>query len=99
RLAKLLAQWIDDDPTFERLAEVRFSTVVFRYVSPGMTADQLNDHNARLLETVNATREVYLSHTKVGGRYAFRLAIGNIHTAEAHVRHAFDLVREAGRLK
>lgn len=99
RLAKLLAQWIDDDPIFERLAEVRFSTVVFRHVSPGMTADQLNDHNARLLETVNATREVYLSHTKVRGRYAFRLAIGNIHTAEAHVRRAFDLVREAGRLK
>ncbi|MEA2763730.1 MAG: aromatic-L-amino-acid/L-tryptophan decarboxylase [Gemmatimonadaceae bacterium] len=99
RLAKLLAQWIDDDPIFERLAEVRFSTVVFRHVSPGMTADQLNDHNARVLETVNATREVYLSHTKVRGRYAFRLAIGNIHTAEAHVRRAFDLVREAGRLK
>ncbi|MEA2707167.1 MAG: aromatic-L-amino-acid/L-tryptophan decarboxylase, partial [Gemmatimonadaceae bacterium] len=47
RLAKLLAEWIDNDPTFERLAEVSFSTVVFRHLSPGMTADQLNDHNAR----------------------------------------------------
>ena len=35
---------------------------------------------------VNATREVYLSHTRVRGSYALRIAIGNIHTTEAHVR-------------
>jgi aromatic-L-amino-acid decarboxylase len=64
-----------------------------------MTADQLNEHNARVLEKVNATREVYLSHTRVRGSYALRIAIGNIHTTEAHVRRAFDLVREAGTLK
>jgi aromatic-L-amino-acid decarboxylase len=99
RLAKRLAEWIDDDPTLERLAEVSFSTVVFRHASAGMTADQLNEHNARVLEKVNATREVYLSHTRVRGSYALRIAIGNIHTTEAHVRRAFDLVREAGTLK
>ncbi len=99
RLAKRLTEWIDDDPTLERLAEVNFSTVVFRHVSADMTADQLNEHNARVLEKVNATREVYLSHTRVRGSYALRLAIGNIHTREGHVRRALDLVREAGTLK
>src|SRR6202165_5997237 len=93
RFEKLLAEWIDDDPTLERLAEVNFSTVVFRHVPASMTADQLDGHNARLLEKVNASREVYLSHTRVRGRYALRVAIGNVHTTEAHVRHAFDLVR------
>jgi aromatic-L-amino-acid decarboxylase len=97
--AQKLAKWIDDDPTLERLAEVIFSTVVFRHRPAGMTADELNQHNVRVLEKVNATREVYLSHTRVRGSYALRIAIGNIHTTEAHVRRALDLVREAGTHK
>jgi aromatic-L-amino-acid/L-tryptophan decarboxylase len=96
RIAQSLARWIDDDPTLERLAEVNFSTVVFRHRLAGMTAEEVNQHNAQVLERVNATREVYLSHTRVRGNYALRLAIGNIHTTEVHVRRAFDLVREAG---
>ena len=99
RSAQKLAGWIDDDPTLERLAEVNFSTVVFRHRPVGMTAEELNQHNALVLEKVNATREVYLSHTRVRGSYALRLAIGNIHTTEAHVRRALDLVREAGTRK
>jgi aromatic-L-amino-acid decarboxylase len=61
-----------------------------------MTSDKLNEHNARVLEKVNASREVYLSHTRVRGSYALRVAIGNIHTTESHVRRVLDLVREAG---
>ena len=99
RFAQMLAAWIDDDPTLERLAEVNFSTVVFRHRSPGMTAEELNQHNARVLEKGNAAREVYLSHTRVRGSYAIRVAIGNIHTTEAHVRRALDLVRAAGARK
>jgi aromatic-L-amino-acid/L-tryptophan decarboxylase len=64
-----------------------------------LSPEDLNQHNARILERVNSTREVYLSHTRVRGRYALRIAIGNIHTTEAHVRRAFDLVGEAGTRK
>ena len=95
RIARCLAGWIDDDPVLERLAEVNFSTVVFRYHPPEMSADELDIQNARVLEAVNATREVYLSHTRVRGRYAMRIAIGNIHTTEAQVRRAFELVKNA----
>ncbi len=95
-IARTLSKWIDDDPELERLAEVNFSTVVFRHRPPGMNAAEVDQHNVKVLEKVNATREVYLSHTRLRGRYAIRIAIGNIHTTEAHVRHALDLVREAG---
>ena len=78
------------------MAEVTFSTVVFRHCPPGMTGRDIDVHNARLLEKLLAGREVYLSHTRVRGSYALRVAIGNIHTTEAHVRRAFDLVKEAG---
>lgn len=94
RLAGLLSGWIDADPDFERLADALFSTVVFRHRPPDMQRDHLNGHNQRLLERVNARREVYLSHTRVRGSYALRVAIGNIHTDEAHVRGALRVVKE-----
>jgi glutamate/tyrosine decarboxylase-like PLP-dependent enzyme len=99
RIAKSLARWIDEDPNLERLAEVNFSTVIFRHCPAGLSPEELNQHNVRVLERVNSTREVYLSHTRVRGRYALRVAIGNIHTTEAHVRRAFELVKEAGTQK
>jgi aromatic-L-amino-acid/L-tryptophan decarboxylase len=96
RIARVLSEWIDADSQLERLADVHFSTVVFRHRPAGMESAALNDHNARVLSRVNATREVYLSHTKVRGSCALRIAVGNIHTTEAHVLRALDLVREAG---
>jgi aromatic-L-amino-acid decarboxylase len=95
RIAKCLAGWIDEDPEFERLADANFSTVVFRHRPRGMKESELDAHNARILERVLAKREVFFSHTRVRGKYALRIAIGNIHTTEAHVRHAFELVKEA----
>ena len=77
------------------IAEVNFSTVVFRHCPPGMGGRELDDHNARLLARVVEGREVYLSHTRVRGSYALRIAIGNIHTTEAHVQRALELIREA----
>jgi len=96
RIAQMLARWVDDEPSFERLADVNFSTVVFRHRPPEMQADKVDSHNAAIMEYVNATREVYISHTRVRGRYALRIAIGNVHTTEAHVRRAFELIKEAG---
>jgi aromatic-L-amino-acid decarboxylase len=97
RIARSLADSIDSDPELERMAPVNFSTVVFRHRPPGMSGRKLDDHNARLLQDVLDTREVYLSHTRVRGSYALRIAIGNIHTTEAHVRRALDLVRKAAK--
>jgi aromatic-L-amino-acid decarboxylase len=51
--------------------------------------------NEQILETVNAGGEVYLSHTRVHGRYAIRLAVGNLRTTQAHVQRAWDLLRAA----
>src|SRR2546423_1015418 len=96
RIAGRLASWIDADMELERLADGQFSTVVFRHCPSGMAAEKLDEHNAKVLARVNATREVYLSHTRVRGSYALRIAIGNIHTTEVHVRRAFELVKEAG---
>jgi len=98
RLARLLSTWIDDDPELERMADAQFSTVVFRHRPPGLEEEALDAHNSRLLDRVNGSREIFLSHTRVRGSYALRIAIGNIHTAESHVRRALDIVkRESSR--
>ena len=94
RIARRLGEWIDNDPELERMAEVNFSTVVFRHCPPGMKGRDLDEHNARLLEKIVAGREVYLSHTRVRGCYALRIAIGNIHTTEEHVKRALELVKQ-----
>jgi len=101
RLAQLFAAWVDGDPDWERLAPALFSTVCFRLRPRGGAADEarLNPLNERLIEAVNATGEVYLSHAVLGGRYVLRLAIGNIRTEERHVRRAWEILRaEALRL-
>jgi aromatic-L-amino-acid decarboxylase len=95
RLARLFASWVDAAADFERLAPVPFSVVVFRHRPPGLAEPVLEQVNAAILERVNASGEVFLSHTRVGGRFGLRLAVGNIRTAERHVRRAWELVLEA----
>jgi aromatic-L-amino-acid decarboxylase len=101
RLARLFAEWIDADPSFERLAPVPFSVVCFRARPASLAGDAaaLDDLNARLLDRVNASGDVFLSHTRLNGLFTIRLAIGHLRTAELHVRRAYDLLRtELGRL-
>jgi aromatic-L-amino-acid decarboxylase len=97
RLGRELSGWIDADPELERLTDAQFSTVVFRHRPPGLDESALDDHNARVLERVNGTRQIYLSHTRVRGSYALRITIGNFHTTEIHVRRALEIVRESAR--
>ena len=95
RLARLFAQWVDDDPDFERLAPVPFSVVCFRVRPQALSHDDLalDSFNERLLGAVNASGDVFLSHTRLNGRIALRLAIGHLRTTEAHVARAWTLLR------
>ena len=96
RLARLFAGWVDADPGFERLAPVPFSVVCFRAKPAGMEDEAaLERLNAAVLDAVNASGEIFLSHTKLDGRYTLRLAVGHLRTAERHVARAWELVREA----
>jgi aromatic-L-amino-acid decarboxylase len=94
-LAREFASWVDAAPDWERVAPVPFSLVCFRHVPPGLAPDATDAHNAEILERVNASGRVYLSHTKLNGRFVLRLAIGNIRTERRHVAMAWDLLRQA----
>jgi aromatic-L-amino-acid decarboxylase len=101
RLAQLFASWVDGNADFERLAPAPFSVVCLRARPAGVNPDdpRLDAFNSALLDAVNASGQVFLSHTKLHGRFTVRLAVGNLRTTEEHVRTAWDLLRrEAGRL-
>ena len=96
-LARELAGWIESDPDFEVMAPVPFGLVCFRWRPAGRTEEELDALNARLLAAVNAGRERYLTHTRLGGRYVIRLVVGQRTTEREHVAAAWRSVREAAR--
>jgi aromatic-L-amino-acid decarboxylase len=98
RLARLFADWIKADPEFELLAPVPFSVVCFRARPRGIAEAALDELNERLLDGVNASGRVFLSHTRLNGRFTLRLAVGHLRTEERHVREAWNLVRRAAQL-
>jgi aromatic-L-amino-acid decarboxylase len=88
RLAKLFASLVKEDPRFEVVAPVLFSTVCFRL----KTGDA---ENQAMIDRVNETGKVFISHTSLNGKLTARLAIGNGRTSEEHILAAWDAI--AGR--
>jgi aromatic-L-amino-acid decarboxylase len=88
RLAELFEGWVRDEPGWELSAPRPFSVVCFR--REGSDAD-----NQALLERVNASGEIFISHTVLNGQYVLRLAIGHESTTEADVQRAWDVLRSS----
>lgn len=94
RLAKLFASWIDEHPMFERLAPTHFSTVCFRAKIDGMNEDSLNNLNERLINEINSTGKLFLTHTKLNNKFTLRLVVSGIRQEERHVKQAWDLINK-----
>jgi aromatic-L-amino-acid decarboxylase len=90
RLARLFASWIDADDDFDLAAPVPVNLVCFRH----MGGDNVNQ---RIMERVNQSGEIYLTHTRLNGELTLRMSIGQTHTEERHVRNAWSLIRKASR--
>jgi len=94
RLASLFRQWVEEDSRFEVMAPVQFSLVCFRLKKEGSDEQKLARLNAELLEKVNRSGRVFMTHTSLKGRYAMRMAIGQRATEERHVREAWELITQ-----
>jgi aromatic-L-amino-acid decarboxylase len=92
-LAAEFASWVRAEPGWQILAPHPLSVVCFRYAPSGTDEPQRDALNAEILRAVNATGEVFLSHTKIDGRYALRMAIGNLRTQRADAEHAWSLLK------
>jgi len=87
-LARELARWVGDDPDFELAAPVPLNLVCFRHRGGEAI-------NRQILDRLNASGRLHLTHTRLDGRLTLRLCIGQANTGPSHVRRAWDLVRQA----
>ncbi|MEW6127426.1 MAG: pyridoxal-dependent decarboxylase [Acidobacteriota bacterium] len=94
--AQEFAAWVKDSDKFELLAPVPFSLVCFRACPPELQGDEagLESLNERLMARVNERGKIFLSHTKLNGKFTLRLAIGNIRTSHETIKLAWDELNE-----
>ena len=94
-MASTVASWVDAESGWERIAPVPFSTVVFRFAPVGVGEEDGDRLNRRIMDLVNGTGEVFLSHTVLNGRFCLRIAIGNLKTRWEHLERSWTLLKEA----
>ena len=86
-LAREFARWVQASNNFELTAPVPLNLVCFAHRGG-------DDFNRRLLERLNETGKVYLTHTILDGRYTLRFCVGQTHTEMEHVRLAWELIEQ-----
>jgi aromatic-L-amino-acid decarboxylase len=85
-LAQEFASWVAADDRFEVVAPHPLALVTFRL--------RAGDEATRLvLDSVNNSGQVYLTHTLVNGQVAIRMAIGSVLTERQHVEAAWKAIR------
>ena len=108
RLANVLAEWIKSNDRFELAAPVSMGVVCFRFVGPvagvanagpgspppATTEEKIDQLNSDIVEQINTSGRAYLTQTKLRGRTAIRIGIGNVLTTEEHLRNAWQLIQE-----
>ena len=87
KLAQEFRSWVEEDDRFEVVAPAPLSLVCFR-----LTGD--DDLNQRLMNSLNDSGELYITHTKLDGRLALRLAVDAPFTQRRHVERAWSLIQE-----
>jgi aromatic-L-amino-acid decarboxylase len=95
RLARLFADWVEADPDFELAAPVTMAVVCFRARPSGLGEAELDALNARVVQQACATGRVFLTHTRLEGRVAMRIAVGNVLTTEKHLADAWTVIHDA----
>ena len=87
-LARQFTEWVEGDPDFELAAPAPLNLVCFRHTGGDAVT-------RAILDRLNASGELFLTHTKLDGRFTIRMSIGQTHTEARHVRAAWDRIRNA----
>ncbi|KAF8090318.1 hypothetical protein N665_0479s0022 [Sinapis alba] len=94
KLAKDLEQLVSQDPNFEVVTPRIFSLVCFRLVPVDNDEKKCNNRNCNLLEAVNSSGKLFISHTTLSGKFVLRFAIGAPLTEEKHVKEAWKIIQQ-----
>ncbi|UCF71979.1 MAG: aspartate aminotransferase family protein [Deltaproteobacteria bacterium] len=91
-LAKEFESWIRKDPRFEMMAPVTMNLVCFRYHPPegNFTEEELERINKGLMDELNRSGKMFITHTELKGRFTLRLCVGQTNTTLGHVQRAWE---------
>jgi len=87
RLAQQFASWIRSDERFELAAPTPLNLVCFRLKSG-------DEANQRLMDALNHSGDLFLTHTKLNDKFTLRLCVGQTNTTEHHVEKAWKRIQE-----
>ena len=86
-LAQDFADWVRTDERFELCAPVPVNLVCFRHTAG-------DDFNQRLMDELNRSGRLYLTHTKLNDAFVLRLSVGSTPTKRAHVEAAWQAIQQ-----
>ena len=92
-LAQLFAGWIRSARDFELMAPVSTNLVCFRWNDWHKNETELDKLNKKLLNKINESGQVYLTHTTLSGKYTIRMAVGQRTTEKHDVTRAWEIIK------
>ena len=87
QLAQQFKSWVAESEAFELAAPAPLNLICFRHIGGDET-------NRKLLEHLNQSGDLYLTHTALDGKYTLRFCVGQTHTEERHVINAWEKIQE-----
>lgn len=87
RLAQQVVEWVKKDDRFELAAPAPLNLVCFRHKGG-------DDANQRLMDHLNRSGDLYLTHTRLNDRLTLRLCVGQTNTQARHVEQAWRRIQE-----
>lgn len=91
--AHWFADQVNEHQNFEIVIKPKLNVVCFRLIAPEQTEEQLDQVNANLVAAINGSGEAYLTHTKVKGKYALRMVIGQTYVQKHHIEESWQLIQ------
>jgi aromatic-L-amino-acid decarboxylase len=86
-LAQQFAEWVWKDHRFELAAPAPLNLVCFRHKG----GDEVNQS---LMDRLNRSGDLYLTHTRLNDRLTLRLCVGQANTTARHVERAWQRIQE-----
>ncbi len=94
--AKDFAEWVSSHKYLELIAPVYFSTICFQFSSENLKSiEERNSYNQKLLDFINSSGKIFISHTKNGNKFVIRLTIGSYWQKKRHIELAKSVIDDS----
>jgi aromatic-L-amino-acid decarboxylase len=98
KLANELKEKINYEDDFELMASVKFNVICFRYKPADVDdTNELNELNESILKEINDSGKLFMTHTKLNGKYVMRFVIAQTNVTGSHVEKAWELIKGIAR--